>query len=230
MPKLDSASAATRAKASRTSSAVAQACMPMPPPPPVALTITGSPIDSAAATASSALASSSVPASSGTPAALARARAVCFSPNAVIWSAVGPANAQAGLLHGTGEGGVLGEEAVAGVDDPGAVAERGLDDRVAAQIRLAGGRRTEADRVVGLADVRGGPVGVGEDGDGARPIRLAVRMMRRAISPRLATRTVAGRVTRRPPGCWSPAGAGASSGLIRRLLADPRRSSAAGWG
>ncbi len=65
--------------------------MPMPPPPPVALTITGSPVDSAAVTASSELASSSVPASSGTPAALARARAVCFSPKAVIWSAVGPA-------------------------------------------------------------------------------------------------------------------------------------------
>ncbi len=48
------------------------------------------------------------------------------------------------------------------------MAERGLDDRVAAQIRVAGGRRTEADRVVGLADVRGGPVGVGEDGDGGQ--------------------------------------------------------------
>ncbi len=78
--------------------------------------------------------------------------------------------------------------------------ERGLDDRVAAQIRVAGGgrpRRTawSASRTCGAARSASEKTATVSS-----PILFAVRMTRRAISPRLATRTVVGRSTRRPPG------------------------------
>ena len=96
---------------------------------------------------------------------------------------------QPGVDDGAGEGGVLGQEAVAGMDGVGAGAARRVDDQVAAQVGVGG-------RVAGQAPRRRRPrrraasgVGVGVDGDVAMPRSRQVRITRRAISPRLATRT-----------------------------------------
>jgi hypothetical protein len=53
----------------------------------------------------------------------------------------------------------------------------------------SGGGAAEAHRLVGEADVHGIRVGVAEDGDRADAEAPSVRMMRTAISPRLATST-----------------------------------------
>ncbi len=66
----------------------------------------------------------------------------------------------AGRLAGLGEGGVLAEEAVAGMDGAGAGLARRVQDTVLAQIAFRGRRRAETHRLVGLdhmARVRGRP-------------------------------------------------------------------------
>ena len=65
-----------------------------------------------------------------------------------------------------GEGGVLGQEAVAGVHRVGARVLRGLDDAVDDEVGLGRRAGTDADGGVGLADVERVAVGLGEDGDG----------------------------------------------------------------
>jgi hypothetical protein len=72
---------------------------------------------------------------------------------------------QAGHGDGAREGGVLGEEPVAGVDRrrPGRL-RRG-DDRVDVQVAVGGRRRADADGLAGLADVPRARVGVAVDGD-----------------------------------------------------------------
>ena len=75
---------------------------------------------------------------------------------------------QPGVEHGAGEVGVLGQEAVAGVDRVGARPAGRLDDQLGAQVGLGGRGAGQPHRAVGLGDVRRVGVGVGEDGDGAR--------------------------------------------------------------
>ncbi len=70
----------------------------------------------------------------------------------------------AGLAH-LGEVGALGEEAVAGVDGIGAGDLGGADDGGHVQVALAAARRTDADVLVGEADVQAVLVGLGLDGD-----------------------------------------------------------------
>jgi hypothetical protein len=85
----------------------------------------------------------------GTPERFISARAATLSPMARICAAVGPMNVQPGGLHGGGEVGVLGEEAVAGVDRLGPRDARDADDLVAVQVGLARRRRPDADASVG---------------------------------------------------------------------------------
>ena len=63
--------------------------------------------------------------------------------------------------------GVLGEEAVAGVDRLRAGRARGLEDPLRVEVRLARRRRTDPHRLVGEPHVQRGAVGVGVDGDRA---------------------------------------------------------------
>ena len=70
-----------------------------------------------------------------------------------------------GLDH-FGEGGVFGEEAVAGVDGVGAGDVGGGEDGGDVKVAVAGGRRSDADAFVGETDVHGVGVGGGVDGDG----------------------------------------------------------------
>ena len=66
---------------------------------------------------------------------------------------------------GPGEAGILGEEAVAGMDGLRLAAARHVEDLVHVEIRLAGRRRTDGIGVIGFADVQRLAVHVGEDGD-----------------------------------------------------------------
>ncbi len=79
----------------------------------------------------------------------------------------GPIQTRPAAMHGFGEGGVLREEAVAGVDRGGAGLARGGQDLGGDKVALGGGGRADGDGDVGFADVRRGGVGLGIDGDGA---------------------------------------------------------------
>ncbi|MNN31936.1 hypothetical protein D3C81_1456430 [compost metagenome] len=72
-----------------------------------------------------------------------------------------------GGFAGFGEGGVLGEEAVAGMDGGGAAFAGGGEDLVDHQVGAGGGAFAEAEGFVGLLDVQAGGVGFGVDGDAA---------------------------------------------------------------
>ena len=103
------------------SSSVRATFRPRPPPPKAALIATGRPCSSANATTSSAsLTGSVVPGASGAPALCAMCRALTLSPRFVDGLRRRADPDQAGVDHGLGEVGVLGEEAVAGVHGVGA--------------------------------------------------------------------------------------------------------------
>ncbi len=118
---------------------------------------------------------------------------------------------QARVDDGACEAGVLGEEAVAGVDGVGAGGDGGLHDQVAAQVGVGGGRARQSYRRVGHARVEGVLVGVRVHGDDPIPNSRQVRKIRQAISPRLATRTVLIKVI-------------PTSGRRRSRRAHPRRA------
>eukprot|EP00672_Neobodo_designis_P009204 CAMPEP_0174878804 /NCGR_PEP_ID=MMETSP1114-20130205/82940_1 /TAXON_ID=312471 /ORGANISM="Neobodo designis, Strain CCAP 1951/1" /LENGTH=759 /DNA_ID=CAMNT_0016114193 /DNA_START=142 /DNA_END=2421 /DNA_ORIENTATION=+ len=78
----------------------------------------------------------------------------------------------AGRGDGVGEVGVLGEEAVAGVDALGAGALRDVEDVVTEQVRRLGRRRADAERLVGALDVLAVALSVAVHSDGAEAHRL----------------------------------------------------------
>ena len=92
---------------------------------------------------------------------------------AAMASGAGPIQMRPGVHDGAREGGVLGEEAVAGMDGVGPRAPRRLDEALDAEIRLARRRGSDADGVVGGAHVRRLAVGVGVDRDGGEPLGAA---------------------------------------------------------
>ena len=67
-----------------------------------------------------------------------------------------------------GEGGALGQKAIAGMHRLGAGFLTGGDDLIDQQIRLGGGRRAEMDGLVRHFDMQRVGVGVGIDGDGGK--------------------------------------------------------------
>ena len=76
---------------------------------------------------------------------------------------------EARVDHGLGEGRVLGEEAVAGVDGVGAGLAGDVEQLLLDEVALAGGRAPEGVRLVGDLDVQGIPVRVGVDRDRGDP-------------------------------------------------------------
>ena len=173
--------------------------MPMPPPPADALTITGKPMSRAAATASSGSPTGSeVPRETGTPAAATRLRARILSPIASIASGDGPTQTSPASWTRRAKLGVLREEAVPGVDCLGAGLAGGLQQRVGVAVALRGSGRADADGS-SASRTYGSRASASEcTATARRPIRCTVRMMRRAISPRLATSTVSN------TGGWPP--------------------------
>ena len=68
-----------------------------------------------------------------------------------------------------GEVGILGEEAVAGVDRLRAGAQRSFDDAAAVQVALAGGSRPDVHRLISGTHVRGPGVRIGVNRHAADP-------------------------------------------------------------
>ncbi len=128
---------------------------------------TGHPNSSPNATTSSGPSiGSSVPGTEATPAAAAALRDEILSPMTSIASGGGPIHVTPSLSDRAGEVGVLGEEAVPGVDGVGTALLEDLEDARGVEVAL--GRRLAAEGVglVGVADVRRVAVEVGVDGDG----------------------------------------------------------------
>ena len=74
-----------------------------------------------------------------------------------------------GALDEPGEGGVLGEEAVARVDRLRPRAQRRLDEPLADEVALGGRPGPDEKGLVGHPHVQRAPVGLRVDGDGADP-------------------------------------------------------------
>src|ERR1039458_2635482 len=71
-----------------------------------------------------------------------------------------------GLVEGPGPmGGALAGRRVPAVDGVGVMAAGGVEDAVDAEVAFGGGAGADVGGLVGHADVEGGAVGVGEDGD-----------------------------------------------------------------
>ena len=97
---------------------------------------------------------------------------------------------QPGVLHGAGEIGVLGQESIAGVDRLGAGLLGRLQDPFGVPIRL-GGAAAPSRTATSASRTNGRSASTSECTATVRiPISRAVRMIRRAISPRLATSKV----------------------------------------
>jgi hypothetical protein len=75
------------------------------------------------------------------------------------------------------------------VDGIGAGGQRRVDDRVDPQVALGGSGRPDAHRNVGQPGVQRLGIRIAVDGDRFDAELVAARMIRTAISPRLATRT-----------------------------------------
>ena len=126
----------------------------------------------------------------GTPAPAMVALAASFEPMASMTSGGGPTKTSPAASAGPGEGGVLGQEPVAGVDGVGPAGQGRRHQGVAPQVGLGRGGPGQADHLVGLGHVGGTGVGIGADGHAVDAQAWALRMIRRAISPRLATRSL----------------------------------------
>jgi hypothetical protein len=90
--------------------------------------------------------------------------------------------------HGLRELGILGQEAIAGVDRLRAGRLRRRDDPLAHQIAFPRRRRPDMHCRIGLAHMQRIGVRIRIDRDRADAHPRAVRMIRQAISPRLAIR------------------------------------------
>ena len=115
----------------------------------------------------------SLPGRIGTPAFFAVSRATALLPISRIDFGRRADERQPALAGDLGEMRVLGEEAVAGMDGVGAGDLRGGDDRGDVEVALARRGRTDADVVVGVADVQRVAVGLGMDGHGLQAHFLA---------------------------------------------------------
>ena len=96
-----------------------------------------------------------------------RRLAATLSPIAAIAVGRRADEDEAGSRDGLGEVGVLGEEAVAGVNRLGAGRSGGVEDRGDIEVALGRGRRADAVRLVGQPHVQRVAVGLGIDRDRA---------------------------------------------------------------
>ncbi len=105
----------------------------------------------------------------GTPAARITAACGGLRPHQLDRVGRRPDPRQPRLLDQPREGGVLGEESVAGVNRLRARAQRRLDEHVAAEVALRGRSGADEVRLVGGAHVRAPPVGLRVDGHATDP-------------------------------------------------------------
>ena len=110
----------------------------------------------------------SLPATSGAPARTAVSRAVILLPSSRMASGAGADPGQPGVEDGLGEVGVLGQEAVAGVEGVGAGFGRDGEELGDVQVGVRGRVAVQAVGLVRGGDVQGVGVDVGVDGDGGQ--------------------------------------------------------------
>ena len=128
---------------------------------------TGQPNSLPKATTSSAdVRNSVVPGTPATPASCAAMRRADLVAHDLDGLGRGTDEGHAPGGDGPGEVGVLGEEAVAGVDGLGAAALDDVEDGLGVEVALGGRLPAEGVGLVGQADVEGVAVEVGVDGDG----------------------------------------------------------------
>ena len=159
--------------------------MPRPPPPAVALISTGKPIALAIFIASGSLVTApSEPGTTGMPrllCGLLRLDLVAHDADVLRRRAD---EGDLVLLEDLGEAGVLRQEAVAGMHRVGAGDLAGGEQARDVEIALGGGRRADADALVGEAHVHGIGVGGGVHGDGGDAELLARALdAQRDLSP-----------------------------------------------
>ena len=165
--KYDFASLCVRAKASATSDSARTTRMPLPPPPAAALRRSGKPFSLPKAATSAADAAGVVmPGTTGTPAAIIRWRDSVLLPIAAIENGRGPDPGEARVDDGLREGGVLGQEAEAGVDERRTRLPGGGEELLGDEVALARRRRADRHGVVREAHVERAAVGLGVDRDG----------------------------------------------------------------
>ena len=143
--------------------------MPFPPPPALALRSTGNPIEAAARPISSSEAGPSVPARAAPRPRAAPRLAEALSPRRSITSGEGPTKTTSFVGAGAGEGRVLGEEAVAGMDRLAAGRLRGGDHVRDDEVALGRRGRADPDGRVGEPDMGSVRVGGRVDGDRLAP-------------------------------------------------------------
>ena len=97
---------------------------------------------------------------------------------------------QTGIDDGLGEFGVLGQEAVSGMDGVCTTALGHVEKLVDDQVRLGGCITIQGVRLIGCLDVQGVTVGVGVDRDAGKTGVPAGTGDPMAISPRFAIRTL----------------------------------------
>ena len=107
-----------------------------------------------------------VPGTIGAPPRWAASRLETLSPISVMADGGGPMNATPMSVIARGEVGVLGEEAVTGVDAVGATVTDRAEDGVGVEIALGRGLPAERVRLVGEPDVQRVPIELGVDRDG----------------------------------------------------------------
>ena len=170
---------------------------PRPPPPAAAFTRRGNPIDLDVARivdlvrASRWAPTRAFPGTEGTPTRAASRRAFSLSPSASIVADDGAHEDDPSLLRGTRECRPFREEPVARVDYLGTRRACRLDDRVDPQVGLSDGaaaRDERRDRRGGRGRPRISAVGCAT-ATASIPSSWHARMMRTAISPRLAIST-----------------------------------------
>ena len=170
--------------------------IPMPPPPADGLRRTGKPtLRADAAMAWFDWSAGVSPGTTGTPAFCAIARAAIFDPSRSITAAGGPMNVMPASAHAAANAGILGQEAVTGVDRVRARLACGVHDRRNRQVAFGRRGRANPDRAIGKAHVQRVGIGIRVYRNGGIASSRQARMTRTAISPRLAIRTCARRPT-----------------------------------
>ena len=112
---------------------------------------------------------SKMPGTTGTPASAARRRAASLSPSCGERQRQRTDERDAGRHARLGQGRLLGQEAVAGMDRLGTRLPGRVDDPVDAQVAIGRRRGPDADGDVGQSTVKRVGIRVGEDGDRLDP-------------------------------------------------------------
>ena len=188
-PKAAFASARAMASAEGSSLSARTTFMPRPPPPAAALSMTGKPMSRAKRRASSSEPTPpSEPGTVGMPSSFGGALGRDLVAHQADMFGPGTDELHVVLGENFGEAGVLGEEPIARMHGVGAGDLAGREQRRNVEVAVLGGRRTDADALVGEPHVHGVLVRGRMHGHRRDAELLARAQDAERISPRLAIR------------------------------------------